>query len=193
MKEIVFVTSNKGKIASAQRELENIKVLPYNAELIEPRGDDISEIAKEKVVQAYKIVKTPCIALDAGFFIKELNGFPKVYVNHTLETIGIKGILKLMEDIGDRYCEFKSCLAYYNGKNMKFFESKSPGSISKGIRGEDNENKWSDLWYIFEPLNFNKTLAEFSEKDFEMYNRLKEESCIKKFGIWYRGETNEYR
>lgn len=189
MKEIIFVTSNKGKIASAQKELKNIKVLPYDAELIEPRGDDIRKIAKEKVSQAYKIVKKPCIALDAGFFIKELNGFPKAYVNHTLETIGIKGILKLMENVEDRYCEFRSCLAYYDGENMKFFESKTPGSISKSVRGQDKENKWSDLWYIFEPNKFNKTLAEFTEEDFEIYNTLEEDSCIKKFGIWY---SNQY-
>jgi len=41
MKEIVFVTSNSGKIASAQKSLNDIKVIPYNAELIEPRSDDI--------------------------------------------------------------------------------------------------------------------------------------------------------
>ena len=44
-----------------------------------------------------------------------------------LETIGIKGLLKLMDGVEDRYCEFRSCLAYYDGVDMKFFESKSPG------------------------------------------------------------------
>ncbi|MBU3128690.1 hypothetical protein LGL55_16080 [Clostridium tagluense] len=185
MKKIIFVTSNKGKIASVQRDLKNIKVLAYNADLIEPRSDDIKEIAKQKVLQAYKIVKKPCIALDSGFFISELNGFPKAYVNHMLETIGINGVLKLMEGISNRYCEFKSCLAYYDGINLEFFESKSPGTISESIKGNENENKWSDLWYIFKPEKFNKTLAEFSEDDFKRYDELKEDSYIRKFGIWY--------
>ncbi|MCB2299246.1 non-canonical purine NTP pyrophosphatase [Clostridium tagluense] len=187
MKKIIFVTSNKGKIASVQRNLKNIKVLAYNADLIEPRSDDIKEIAKQKVLQAYKIVKKPCIALDSGFFISELNGFPKAYVNHMLETIGINGVLKLMEGISNRYCEFKSCLAYYDGINLEFFESKSPGTISESIKGNENENKWSDLWYIFKPEKFNKTLAEFSEDDFKIYDELKEDSYIRKFGIWYEG------
>ncbi|MBW9157768.1 MULTISPECIES: non-canonical purine NTP pyrophosphatase [Clostridium] len=187
MKKIIFVTSNKGKIASVQRDLKNIKVLAYNADLIEPRSDDIKEIAKQKVLQAYKIVKKPCIALDSGFFISELNGFPKAYVNHMLETIGINGVLKLMEGISNRYCEFKSCLAYYDGINLEFFESKSPGTISESIKGNENENKWSDLWYIFKPEKFNKTLAEFSEDDFKIYDELKEDSYIRKFGIWYEG------
>ncbi|WP_461614932.1 non-canonical purine NTP pyrophosphatase [Clostridium sp. Marseille-QA1073] len=189
MKEIIFVTTNRGKIASAQRELKNIVVLAYNAELIEPRSEDIKEIAKQKVLQAYKIVKKPCISLDSGFFINELNGFPKAYVNHMLETIGIKGLLKLMDGVEDRYCEFRSCLSYYDGVDMKFFESKSPGIISKSIQGKENENKWSDLWYIFKPESFNKTLAEFTEEDFIVYDNLKEDSCIKKFGNWYESKT----
>lgn len=189
MKEIIFVTSNKGKIVTAQNDLKNIKVLPYNAMLIEPRSDDIKEIARQKVYQAFDMVKKPCISLDSGFFIEELNGFPRAYVNHALDTIGIEGILKLMNRVNNRYCEFRSCLAYYDGSIMKFFESKSPGKLSEDMRGHDNEDKWSDLWYIFIPERFHKTLSEFDENDFESYNRIKEDSCIKKFGLWYESSS----
>jgi XTP/dITP diphosphohydrolase len=189
MKEIIFVTTNKGKIASAQKELTNIKVLPIEAELNEPRSDDIKEIAKQKVLQAYSIVKRPCIALDSGFFISALNGFPREYVNHMLDTIGIEGVLKLLRDEENRECEFRSCLAYYDGEEMRFFESKSPGVISQEIRGSENENRWSDLWYLFIPQHFHKTLAEFDETDFMEYNRVKEDSGMKKFGEWYHRES----
>ena len=127
---------NKGKIASAQEYFKSTNLIPYNAELIEPRTDDIKEIAKEKVLQAYTLVNEPCIALDAGFFIKELKGFPRAYVNHALETIGIDGILKLMEDKINKECEFRSCLAYYDGIEIKFFESKSQGKLAETIRGD---------------------------------------------------------
>lgn len=185
MKEIIFVTTNQGKVASAQEYLTTTKLIPYEAELIEPRSDDIREIAKEKVIQAYNIVNEPCIALDAGFFIKELNGFPRAYVNHALDTIGIEGILKLMEDKADKECEFRSCLAYYDGIHMEFFESKSSGTLSSSIRGKHSHKKWSDLWYIFIPQCFDKTLAEFSEDDFAKHQTLKEDSAIKKFAQWY--------
>jgi len=190
MKEIVFVTTNKGKIASAQNELKSIKVTPISAELSEPRTDNIKDIAREKVLQAYEIVKRPCIALDSGFFIDELNGFPRAYVNHMLDTIGISGILKLLSEEENRYCEFRSCLAYYDGENIKFFESKSPGTISEKIRGLDSAKKWSDLWYIFIPRHFDKTLAEFSEDDFHTYDEMKEESCISKFGEWFLSSSD---
>lgn len=186
MKEIVFVTSNPGKIASAQRELKDITVHAYEAELIEPRSDDIKEIAKQKVKQAYNMVKQPCISMDSGFYISQLNGFPRAYVNHMLDTIGIQGVLKLMDKENDRSCEFRSSLAYYDGQRMEFFESKSRGAIATSIRGENGENKWSDLWYIFVPERFEKTLAEFSDIDFELYSQIREESCMTQFGNWYR-------
>ena len=38
------------------------------------------------------------MAMDADFCIDALNGFPKAFVNFALDTIGVEGILKLMED-----------------------------------------------------------------------------------------------
>ena len=34
------------------------------------------------------------------------------------------------------------------------------GNLSKEIKGVDRDEKWSDLWYIFKPEGFEKTLAE---------------------------------
>ena len=97
MKEIYFVTHNKGKIASASRQLEGVNFKIFEYELDEPRSDDIKYISKYKVMESYKLVNKPCISLDCGFWIDELGGFPKAYVNFALDTIGINGILKLME------------------------------------------------------------------------------------------------
>lgn len=188
-KEIVFVTTNKGKIASAQKYLKGVTLIPYNAELIEPRSDDIKEIAKQKVLQAYKIVNKPCIALDSGFFIDQLNGFPRAYVNYALETIGLDGILKLMEGKTNRSCHFRACVAFYDGERLEFFEDRSPGIIAEAKKVVESEKKWSELWYIFIPDGFAKTLGEFSEEDMKKYDRVKESSSIYKFGQWY---TKEY-
>lgn len=185
MKEIVFVTTNRGKIASAQKYFKNIKLIPHSHELIEPRSESLKEIAKHKVLQAYEVVGRPCIALDSGFYIKSLNGFPNTYVNHALKTIGLDGILKLMDGVEDRACEFKSCLAYYDGEKIEYFESRTKGMLAENKLGEDNKNSWSELWYIFMPESFEKTLAQFDEKDFENFEKIKEKPCIKKFGSWY--------
>ena len=87
MEEIVFVTHNKGKAKSAEKYFNNLKFCTYDFELDEPRSDDIKEIATAKVKQAYEIVKRPCIALDTGFFIDELKGFPRAFVNFSLDSM----------------------------------------------------------------------------------------------------------
>ena len=102
METIVFVTHNKGKAKAAEKYFENIKFTTFEYDLDEPRSDDLKEIVTAKVKQAYEIVKKPCIALDTGFFIEELNGFPRAFVNFALETLGIKGILKLMDGVENR-------------------------------------------------------------------------------------------
>ena len=80
---------------------------------------------------------------------------------------------------------FAMTIRLATSRSIKIFESKAPGMISECIRGRENENQWSELWYIFKPQNFNKTMAEFSEEDFIEYHRLEEMTCTKKFGDWY--------
>ena len=186
MEEIVFVTHNKGKIASAKRELKNVDFKIFEYDLDEPRSDDIKYISKYKVMEAYEIVKKPCISLDSGFWIDELDGFPRAFVNFTLDTIGINGILKLMEQIENRSCRFTECLSYYDGKNIYQFMGKHEGTLTKEILGNDSAKKWSDLWYIFKPEGYEKTLAQMT--DIERENRVKYNSvsAFTEFSKWYK-------
>ncbi len=172
--EIIFVTTNKGKVESAKEKLKDIKIDIYNYEVDEIRSDDVKEIAKHKVKEAYKVVEKPCISLDAGFYIEALNGFPKAYVNFALDTIGVEGILKLMEKETNRKCAFKECLAYYDGENMLLFNGNHEGILSEEIKGKDNDKKWSDLWYVFIPYGYDKTLAQMSDEQRENRKRCKE-------------------
>ena len=129
--EIIFVTHNKGKAKSAEKYFKNLKISTFEYELDEPRSDDIKEIATAKVKQAYEIVKKPCMAMDTDFRIDELNGFPRAFVNFSLETLGIEGILKLMEDKENRKCAFNECLAYYDGNEIHYFYGKHPRKCIK--------------------------------------------------------------
>jgi XTP/dITP diphosphohydrolase len=189
MEEIVFVTHNKGKAQSAEKYFKNLKISTYDFELDEPRSDDVKEIATAKVRQAYEVVGKPCIALDTGFFIEALNGFPKAFVNFSLDTIGIDGILKLMEGKENRKCKFDECLAYYDGKEYKYFYGNHPGNLSNQKQGLDRKEKWSDLWYVFKPKGFEKTLAEMNAEERE--NRRKVDGsyeALQKFAQWYENQ-----
>lgn len=185
-KEIVFVTSNKGKVASAQQYFNDIKLTTYSYDLIEPRSDDVKEIATSKVMQAYEMVKKPCIALDAGFFVESLNGFPRAFVNFALNTVGLDGILKLMEGVENRKCKFVECLAYYDGKEVIYFVCEDTGRLSNEIREKNSDEKWSELWRIYIPDDSKegKTLSQHSLDEIKI-RREYIASGIREFARWY--------
>ena len=191
MKEIYFATTNKGKVNSVSSALSryDIKVTHYPLGLPEPRSDDLKEIARDKVQFAYERIKKPCIALDSGFYIHSLKGFPKSFVNFSLDTIGIEGILRLV-DGKPRDCEFRNCLAYLDQHLLDplYFESSVEGDLSEEPRGVMKDYYWSELFLVFIPKNSNKTLAEMT---FEEYRAWREEryrdSFASKFGEWFTG------
>ena len=70
-------------------------------------------------------------------------------------------------------------------KYIIFMES-IHGILSDSIKGLDREEKWSDLWYIFKPNGFNKTLAEMDSKERE--NRREVDGSVQamqEFAKWY--------
>ena len=191
MNEIIFVTHNKGKIATAQKKLQEIDFKVFEYDLEEPRSDDIKYISKYKVMEAYKLVNKPCISLDSGFWIDELNGFPRAFVNFALDTIGIEGILKLMEGKENRACRFTECLSYYDGEELQQFMGSHEGTLAEKILGKDSSEKWSDLWYIYKPSGYDKTLAEMTESERNNRKKYESVSSMEVFAKWYKENNKE--
>jgi XTP/dITP diphosphohydrolase len=169
MKKIYFVTTNKGKMTTFSKTMSKyrINVIQIPLETPEPRSDDVAEIAKSKVLYAFEKIGKPCVALDAGFYIDSLNGFPKAFVNFALSTIGVEGILKLLNG-KKRECEFRHCLAYMDNTLRKpmLFQSNVRGSLTRSKKGELKSFNWSALSQIFIPKSASKTLAQMSEKEY---------------------------
>lgn len=192
-RKITFVTHNEGKVASAQKHFtaKNIQLDIYRYDLDEPRSEDIGQIAKAKVRQAYNLIKQPCFALDTGFYIEALHGFPKTFINFSLETIGIDGILKLMKGVKNRKCYFKECLAYMqndNPQDIEYFFATIPGTLALEKRGRNTVEKWSDLWYIFIPENYSLTLSEMTKEEREKRTEINRAagklSAIEQLAAW---------
>lgn len=186
--KLVFVTHNKGKVESANKYFEGkVEFQSYDYDFKEIRSDSIEEVSIAKVLEAYEMTKMPTIALDAGFYVKKLNGFPGVYVNHFLSTIGVSGLLKLLEGESLRECCFKQCLVYYNGNGQpKIFWGEHKGTIAFEPKGELSKYDWSEISYIFIPAGKNKTLAEMSsEERIALAEDDDNESAFKRFKEWY--------
>ncbi|XOB46450.1 MAG: non-canonical purine NTP pyrophosphatase [Candidatus Nealsonbacteria bacterium] len=183
MKKIYFVTSNKAKHFSAKTYLKRfgIDVIQKNLEIPESRGS-VEEIAVKKAKYAYKIFRKPLIAMDSGFFIHSLKGFPMMFTNFVLKTIGIEGILKLVKGT-DSICEFKEVLSYCDSprKKPKLFTRIIKGRISEKPLGKVRPYHWSDLALVFIPVGEEKTLAEMTKKEFMDFRK-----TVNKNSHWVR-------
>lgn len=166
--KVHYATTNKGKVESLRSVLSpyGIVVVHEDISLAEPRTDDLEEIARRKAMAAFELLKKPVVTHDAGFYIQSLNGFPRAFVNFALETIGITGILKLVEG-KSRICEFRNCIAYHDADvgEPVIFSSVTAGILTDEPRGAISKNAWSDLWLIFKPAGENQTLAEMSVQE----------------------------
>jgi XTP/dITP diphosphohydrolase len=188
--DLYYATTNPGKVISLQREFnpKDVRILKAPIDIPEPRSSDVQEIARVKVAFAYKKLRKPVVALDAGFYIPSLNGFPGTFANFALETIGLEGILKLVEG-SDRICEFKECLAYQDDSltEPKLFLSGVRGSLANQQRGVMKEYLWSRYSLIFIPEGSEKTQAEMTSEEYNVWRKIlrEENSPSRLFANWF--------
>lgn len=171
MKTIIFATANPGKLRQAQDVIRSAHVQGCPIDFDEPRSDDLHIIARAKLHQAMRITDAPCFVLDSGFYIDALNGFPGSYVNYALGTIGVPGLLRLMQGQHNRRCAFRQCLGYYDGAREHYFTAENTGTLATEVRGADNSRQWSALWHIFIPEGATITLSEFTQEQLDARNR----------------------
>ena len=59
------------------------------------------------------------------------------------------------------------------------------GTLSNEILGEDTEEKWSDLWYIYKPYGYDKTLAQMTKEERNNREKYKSIDSMREFAKWY--------
>ena len=110
-------------------------------------------------------------------FIDSLDGFPGPYSSYVYDTIGNKGIMKLLENSQVRDAKFVSIIAYCDdNRNVQLFESSIPGKISSTIE----TGGWG-YDPIFIPAGESKTYANVSDKD-KFSHRA---ASLEKFSSWF--------
>jgi XTP/dITP diphosphohydrolase len=172
VKPLYFATSNNWKFAQAREVFgqKGIILKQFKVDLPESRSEDVYEIAREKANFAYKQLKKPVFTLDAAYFIKTLNGFPKTYIKFADKYIGAQGILKLLKDKKDRRWEFANVICFKDSKEEKIFTKFLKGTVANCL-GKDNPRKIRDIDRIFIPEGFKKPYSEFSSREQEDYDQ----------------------
>lgn len=175
--DVFFVSSNKNKFDEAKNITSKfgLKLRFRKLSLQEIQADTLEDIARHKAIEAFSICSRPVIVEDAGLFIKSLDGFPGPYSSFVFDTIGNKGILRLVSS--QRSALFRSVIAYCQGyDDVCLFSADVQGTISKKERGK----KWG-FDPIFIPSGKNKTYSQLVEKNQISHRYL----ALKKFANWY--------
>tara|TARA_Y100000031_G_scaffold25900_1_gene27856 strand:- start:2113 stop:2664 length:552 start_codon:yes stop_codon:yes gene_type:complete len=156
--EINLVTSNPGKVKEFKIILDGeITINHIQKEYRELRSDDPEEIAKDAAKRLAEELGKIIVVEDSGLFIKDLNDFPGTCSSYIHKRIGLKGILKLMENVDDRTCHYRSAVSYCEpGKEAVSFLGEEKGTVTIEIRGGYGFGHDP----IFIPENSEKTYGE---------------------------------
>lgn len=190
MEILTFVTGNinKGFEIEERFNREQIPIEIIKMDFQEPEVNDIEIVSKSKVMQAYQILGKPCFVIDSGFNIHNYPnspGYPGAFVRRSGMVENVDGLLNTLKDVTDRSCQFLDCLTFYDGTEFYCFYGKDEGIITYEKRGKEHKTMRSALWYVFQPNDSIKTLAEMTEE--ERINRKDGHISAKgQFIEWYK-------
>lgn len=168
MKELIFASHNKGKIAEITQMLApfgiNVRsAVDLDLPEVEETGTTFEENAALKALEIAKLKNIPCLADDSGLCVNALDGRPGVYSaryapNRDFDAAMVK-LLDEMQASGktDRSAYFACVLVLgFPDGTYKHFEGRVNGIIAKkraGLGGFGFDP-------LFIPEGYDKTFAE---------------------------------
>ncbi len=193
MKELIFATTNPGKVASLQRYLTSagiqVTVVPKALDIVEIQADTALEVARAKATEAYRQLGKQLVVDDSELRILALNGFPGPYQKAMTEKLGPEGFVKLLQGYDDRRAYFISNLIFVddNGSQYEFSDDPYWGEIAESVDTTERENSWGPLWKVFVPKGLTVTISQLSATEKKSYDEGREDvDAYEKFADWYK-------
>lgn len=157
---MIFVTGNHQKLKEFESILE-IKLSHSDLDLDEIQSVDVEEVAIHKVKQAHELLKEPVFVEDTGLYFEELNGLPGALIKFFIKKLTLEQICSLIKE--NRKAIAITCIAYFNGAELKIFKGETRGEIAKEPKGT-NGFGWDP---IFMPEGYSQTFAEITSEEKE--------------------------
>ncbi|CEL26044.1 XTP/dITP diphosphatase [Methanobacterium formicicum] len=183
---ITFITGNQHKVKEAQGIFHqfNIKVEHVDLGYPEIQGELI-DVARFGAVDAARRLGRPVIVEDAGLFIKALNWFPGTYSSYVQDTLGNQGILKLMNNVKDRYAEFRSVIGFAT-------PTTEPETFLGVVGGQIAHQEKGDHGFAYDPLfvpeGYSQTFGELTRKEKNEFSHRRR--SLENFAQWYKDFIN---
>ncbi len=168
MKELIFASHNRGKIAEIKQILAPLGIRVITAEEIElpdveETGATFEENAALKALAIAKLMGKPCLADDSGLCVNALDGRPGVYsARYAPNRDFDKAMDKLLDELRtagnpDRTAYFACVLVLGSPDgSYKSFTGRVDGIISESKQGSGGFG----FDPLFVPKGYKKTFAE---------------------------------
>lgn len=183
MKNVTFCTGNNGKVEAGRSICSqyNINVEHKNIDIDEVQSEDFNYIAQQKAISAYKIVGSPVLISDDCYNFPGLNGFPGPYMHSLNKWFSVDDFVYLIKGMKDRRLFIHKFLAYYDGNEVKLFETIHEGMLLTEPRGESTHNSHKIMAMNGEN---GLTVAEVTQDKVRLHKRPVLESW-RQFAEWY--------
>ncbi len=181
-RSIPFATGNSGKVLEARIILSpfRIRPLPFDGKGVEVQASTVSEVAAYAARTASRKYRRALIVEDAGLFVEALSGFPGPFSSYVFKTVGIAGLLRLLERERSRKASFRSAVAFCapSGEPV-VFEGIVSGRILRSPVGAGGFG----FDPVFVPDGRKKSMAQMTlEEKCRVSHR---GVAMRKFGSWF--------
>jgi XTP/dITP diphosphohydrolase len=158
--KIYLVTSNQGKLKEFRSVLQPLgyEVEHSTEDCDEIQADTLQEVVLSCLQQLKAKGLRDFVIDDSGLFVHSLKGFPGVYSAYALRTIGLDGVLRLLDGIGDRSAYFECCIGASVGGEEFTVTGRCDGSMALRPSGTDGFG----FDPLFVPSGYAQTFAEIS-------------------------------
>lgn len=159
MKKLCFVTSNKDKVAEAQKIL-GIPIEIVDIDIDEIQSLDLRKVVEHKAKEAYKKVKKPVFVDDVSFEVSAWNGFPGPFIKFLRLASNNRHelLLRMLSAEKDRTVKVIAGIGYHDGKKVHVLE----GSFTGKIVSRRGNKGWGFDPYVI-PDGHTETLGEMGE------------------------------
>ncbi len=177
-----FVTQNAHKYQEARRTLDpfGIRIRKLSIPKTEIQSVDLGDIAKFAAEEAAEKYNRTVLVEDSGLFVNALNGFPGPYSSYVHATIGVQGLVRLMNQKLRREAYFQASLAIASPRGAsQEFSGRAYGTISHKPAGKQGFG----FDPIFIPKGTRKTFAQGGSLFKDRYSH--RAIAFRKLALWY--------
>lgn len=162
MKDVTFITGNQNKADYFSRQM-GMDIKHQKVDLDELQSTDLHAIVEHKLRQAYEVVKAPVLVEDVSLVYDALGSLPGPYIKWFVEDAGEEACCRMLDGFDDRSAVIRCTFGYYDGNQIKFFDSELRGTISDHPRGSNGFG--FDTFFVNE--GYDITRAEMTQQENE--------------------------